>query len=139
MSISKTPDNMLTELGLRLEKCRKDKYGDDRGSLKKCADDLGTSPQNWNDYEAGRRELGFGKIVLFAEFFNVDPGWLLTGNTHEWTEERFILTDSISRCCDLFKKMMLDYICGQLEGKQVASALFEAEKAIKQSLKIQED
>ena len=83
MSIPKTPDKLLKSMGLRLEKSRKKKYGNGRGSLSKCAEDLGVSPQSWNDYEAGRRELGFGKVLFFADFFGVNPMWLLAGTNRD--------------------------------------------------------
>ncbi len=73
-------DNQLKELGLRLKDARLKKYGSIRGSAKKCAAALSMSPSAWSGYEAGRTEIGFTKLLYFADFFDIDAGWLLTGH-----------------------------------------------------------
>lgn len=79
MSIPPTSKSILKDMGLRLCKARQKKFGTERGSAKKCADALEITPQTWNDYEAGKSEIGFGKVLFFAAFFGVSPCWLLTG------------------------------------------------------------
>jgi transcriptional regulator with XRE-family HTH domain len=79
MSIPSATANMLKDMGKRLKKSRIKKFGNERGSHKRCADTLGITDAAWAAYESGRTEIGFGKVVFFAAFFDVSPAWLLTG------------------------------------------------------------
>lgn len=79
MRIPTATPNALKKMGMRLKKSRMKKFGDARGSHKRCADTLGISDAAWAAYESGRTEIGFSKVVFFAAFFGVSPAWLLTG------------------------------------------------------------
>ncbi len=73
---------ILENLGDRLRQCRIKKFGSGgkvHGSAKLCAEALGLSLSAWSGYESGRTEIGFTKVVFFAEFFAVGLEWLLTG------------------------------------------------------------
>lgn len=71
------PTNYRIELGLRLKKCRENKFV----SSKECAGKYGVSPSMWSDMEKGRVVFSPEKIIHLAEFLGVSPGWLLTGES----------------------------------------------------------
>lgn len=75
--------NFYKDLGVRLKYSREKKYGKSRGTKKQCATDLGMSDQMWGDIESGRVKLNPEKIIFLAEFFDVDHGWLLTGEAKQ--------------------------------------------------------
>jgi transcriptional regulator with XRE-family HTH domain len=72
-------DNFRISMGLRMVLCRKKKYGDQRGAITKCAEDLQIGLPAWRKYEAGEMVPGSETIAFLSAFFDVDPTWLLTG------------------------------------------------------------
>ena len=117
------------------------KFGNVRGSLKRCAEELGLSPQAWNDYEAGKSEIGFGKVLLFAKFFDVSPTWLLTGRRLESAADAVISKDMleyIDMMQDLVKvlnMLQIRAIQGEITEQDFGAILENAVDAIDSGIK----
>lgn len=79
-----------TEFGQRLKALRIAKFGGDHGSLAAAARAMGLQIQRLCDAESGRAEPMAAKVLRFAEFYGVSPGFLLFGHTADTTEAEHI-------------------------------------------------
>jgi transcriptional regulator with XRE-family HTH domain len=117
-------DKLKSDIALRIKDLREKKFGKKYGSKKKFADAIGVSDSYVSDLESGRKLIGIEKANDLAEYFNVDPMWILYGRGEAsggLTEaQKLVINDAhneIRSCVDQIDSMnkRIAELCDRIE------------------------
>lgn len=78
--MGKIPVDLRTNVATNIRNCRNFKYPQ-WGGAKKCAEDLGVSPQQWSQWERGAHMPDEYRMMEIAEFFGVTIEYLRRDNS----------------------------------------------------------